>query len=165
MFGEFVDRYVIELGRTLAHTARRYLATRSGRKPHEVGHSEVIQELLMPMIEHLEENLRHVTQSNGQRGFHVCRVRKVRGIQTRIGERVARYTRDIAVKEISGLEARLLPPLEGHLRNNRTIEVAKALGISWNTAQIHLYKLMAEGKVQGKRVGRQNQWMIAEKEK
>lgn len=37
--------------------------------------------------------------------------------------------------------------------------VAKDLGISWNTAQLHLYKLVAEGKVKGKRVGRQNQWI------
>lgn len=37
--------------------------------------------------------------------------------------------------------------------------VAKALKISWNTAQLHLYKLVSEGKVKGKRVGRQNQWI------
>lgn len=38
--------------------------------------------------------------------------------------------------------------------------VAKELKISWNTAQLHLYKLQAEGLVKGKRVGRQNQWII-----
>lgn len=38
--------------------------------------------------------------------------------------------------------------------------VAKELAISWNTAQLHLYKLQAEGMVKGKRVGRQNQWMF-----
>lgn len=43
--------------------------------------------------------------------------------------------------------------------------VARKLKISWNTAQIHLYKLMAEGLVKGKKVGRQNQWMITEKGK
>lgn len=37
--------------------------------------------------------------------------------------------------------------------------VAKGAGVSWNTAQIHLYKLQYEGKIKGKRVGRQNQWM------
>ena len=37
--------------------------------------------------------------------------------------------------------------------------VAKGARVSWNTAQIHLYKLQAEGKIKGKRVGRQNQWM------
>lgn len=40
--------------------------------------------------------------------------------------------------------------------------VAKALKISWNTAQVHLYKLVAAGLVKGKKVGRQNQWMITE---
>lgn len=38
--------------------------------------------------------------------------------------------------------------------------VANELKISWNTAQLHLYKLQAEGKVKGKRVGRQNQCML-----
>jgi len=39
--------------------------------------------------------------------------------------------------------------------------VAKQLGVSWNTAQMHLYKLMAGGSVKGRRVGRQNQWTIS----
>jgi len=43
--------------------------------------------------------------------------------------------------------------------------IANELNISWNTAQLHLYKLMSEGTVKGKRVGRQNQWMITEKGK
>jgi len=38
--------------------------------------------------------------------------------------------------------------------------VAKRLKVSWNTAQVHLYKLLALGKVRGKRVGRQNQWAL-----
>jgi predicted ArsR family transcriptional regulator len=37
--------------------------------------------------------------------------------------------------------------------------VAENVNISWNTAQIHLYKLSAEGSVKGKKVGRQNQWV------
>lgn len=44
-----------------------------------------------------------------------------------------------------------------------TETVSKKLKISWNTAQIHLYLLQAEGLVKGKKVGRQNQWMITEK--
>ena len=40
--------------------------------------------------------------------------------------------------------------------------VAKEVGIAWNTAQVHLWKLVSEGVVRGKRVGRQNQWMITE---
>jgi predicted ArsR family transcriptional regulator len=43
--------------------------------------------------------------------------------------------------------------------------VAKALGVSWNTAQLHLYKLMAGGLVKGRRVGRQNQWIVVDKGK
>jgi predicted ArsR family transcriptional regulator len=39
--------------------------------------------------------------------------------------------------------------------------VAEKLGVSWNPAQTHLYKLMAEGKVKGRRIGRQNQWIIS----
>mgnify|MGYP001107987873 CR=1 FL=1 len=39
--------------------------------------------------------------------------------------------------------------------------VARKVKVSWNTAQIHLYKLMSEGLVKGKRVGRQNQWVIS----
>jgi predicted ArsR family transcriptional regulator len=43
--------------------------------------------------------------------------------------------------------------------------VARHLKVSWNTAQIHLYKLMAEGLVKGRKVGRQNQWIISKKGK
>lgn len=41
-----------------------------------------------------------------------------------------------------------------------TETVAKELKISWNTAALHLMKLVTEGKVKGKRVGRQNQWLL-----
>ena len=43
--------------------------------------------------------------------------------------------------------------------------VAKTAKISWNTAQVHLWKLVSEGLVRGKRVGRQNQWMLTDKGK
>ncbi len=43
--------------------------------------------------------------------------------------------------------------------------VAEELDVSWNTAQLHLYKLQAAGLVKGKRVGRQNQWMLTDKGK
>ena len=38
--------------------------------------------------------------------------------------------------------------------------IAHRLKVSWNTAQVHLYKLLAAGKIRGKRVGRQNQWAL-----
>ncbi len=37
-------------------------------------------------------------------------------------------------------------------------DVAKKLGITWHTAQVHLMKLYAERKVKYRKVGRQNQW-------
>ena len=41
--------------------------------------------------------------------------------------------------------------------------IAKELEISWNTAQVHLWRLVSEDRVKGRRVGRQNQWIITEK--
>lgn len=43
--------------------------------------------------------------------------------------------------------------------------VARELKISWNTAQVHLYKLVAEGLIKGRKVGRQNQWILVTKGK
>ena len=44
-----------------------------------------------------------------------------------------------------------------------TEQVAKQLNLSWNTAQVHLLKLVAEGKVKYKKVGRQNQFWLNKK--
>ena len=42
-----------------------------------------------------------------------------------------------------------------------TEEVAKQVRISWHTAQVNLLKLVADGKVKYKKVGRQNQfWLV-----
>jgi excisionase family DNA binding protein len=47
-----------------------------------------------------------------------------------------------------------------------TEEVAKQLNLSWNTAQVHLLKLVTEGKLKFKKVGRQNQfWLVKKYEK
>ncbi|HLD57038.1 MAG TPA: FaeA/PapI family transcriptional regulator [archaeon] len=43
--------------------------------------------------------------------------------------------------------------------------VAKALGIAWYTAQMHLMKLRDEGKLKFFRIGRQNQFILASKMK
>ena len=43
--------------------------------------------------------------------------------------------------------------------------VAKEVGVAWNTAQVHLWKLVSQGLVKGKRVGRQNQWMATDRGK
>jgi predicted ArsR family transcriptional regulator len=43
--------------------------------------------------------------------------------------------------------------------------VAKELKIAWHTAQVNLLKLVAEGKVKYKKVGRQNQFWLDKKYK
>jgi predicted ArsR family transcriptional regulator len=58
------------------------------------------------------------------------------------------------------IDKQILKYLSGQDWPVTTEMVAENVKISWNTAQIHLYKLSAEGSVKGKRVGRQNQWII-----
>lgn len=42
-----------------------------------------------------------------------------------------------------------------------TEQVAKAISCTWHTTQIHLFQLVAKGKVKHKKVGRQNQfWLV-----
>jgi len=41
--------------------------------------------------------------------------------------------------------------------------VAKAVGVAWYTAQMHLIRLRDEGKIMKYRIGRQNQWILAER--
>ncbi|HIH30018.1 TPA: hypothetical protein HA243_01345 [Candidatus Micrarchaeota archaeon] len=44
-----------------------------------------------------------------------------------------------------------------------TENVMKELDVSWNTTQVHLLKLVADGKVKYKKVGRQNQFWLTGK--
>ena len=44
-----------------------------------------------------------------------------------------------------------------------TDDIAEAVEVTWHTAQIHLFKLQAEGKIKYRKVGRQNQWWLNEK--
>jgi len=66
---------------------------------------------------------------------------------------------------LAGVDKQILNHLSKQDWPITTEMVAKELKISWNTAQIHLYKLVAEGTVRGRKIGRQNQWMITEKGK
>lgn len=43
-----------------------------------------------------------------------------------------------------------------------TEDVAAEIKVSWNTAQVHLLKLVYEGIVKYKKVGRQNQFWLKE---
>jgi len=73
-----IDYYVVELGSGFATSLKRYLARTHGMKPYQMGHSEVIQEILVPLMQQLGDNLRHLSDSRGDWSFHVYRVRKVR---------------------------------------------------------------------------------------
>ena len=64
---------------------------------------------------------------------------------------------------IDRIDRKVLEYLAGLDWPTTTEIVAKEARISWNTAQVHLYKLTSEGMVRGKKVGRQNQWMITAK--
>ena len=66
---------------------------------------------------------------------------------------------------MEAIEIRILRYLQEEDWPVTTEMVAKEMGIAWNTAQVHLWKLVSQGVVKGKRVGRQNQWMITDKGK
>lgn len=42
-----------------------------------------------------------------------------------------------------------------------TEDIAKSVEVSWQTAQIHLFKLQHDGKVKYRKVGKQNQWWLS----
>ncbi len=67
--------------------------------------------------------------------------------------------------QIDEIDAKILSYLKDQDWPVTTEMVAREAKVSWNTAQVHLYKLMAEGRVKGKKVGRQNQWVLCEKKK
>lgn len=58
------------------------------------------------------------------------------------------------------IQKKILEYLEKCDWPSTTEDVAAGAGVSWNTAQIHLLKLVNEGKVKFKRVGRQNQFWL-----
>ena len=62
-----------------------------------------------------------------------------------------------------GIDERILEFLGEKEWPSTTGDVAEGAGISWHTAQIHLLKLQTESKVKYRKVGRQNQWWLAEK--
>jgi len=60
------------------------------------------------------------------------------------------------------IDKRILKFLKQQEWPSTTEDVAKNSGVSWQTAQIHLFKLKDEGKVKYRKVGKQNQWWLAE---
>lgn len=64
-------------------------------------------------------------------------------------------------KKIEKLEDKIIGYLNMQSWSCTTEDIAKNCKVSWQTAQIHLFKLVSEGKVKYRKVGRQNQWWLA----
>jgi hypothetical protein len=63
------------------------------------------------------------------------------------------------------IDTEILKYMESIPFSATTEMVAKAVGIAWYTAQMHLMKLRDEDKVKYFRIGRQNQFILAKKMK
>lgn len=63
----------------------------------------------------------------------------------------------------SKIQKKIIEYLKKQEWPSTTEDVADGAGISWNTAQVHLLKLQAAGKVKYRKVGRQNQWWLEKK--
>ena len=63
--------------------------------------------------------------------------------------------------ESKNIEEKIIEHMKTLKWPSTTEDIAKAVGITWNTAQVHLKNLQIEGKVKFRRVGRQNQWWEA----
>lgn len=63
----------------------------------------------------------------------------------------------------SEIDHKILDYLKGVELTATTEMVAKTIGVAWYTAQMHLNKLRDKGEVKIYRIGRQNQWILAER--
>ena len=61
------------------------------------------------------------------------------------------------------ISKKILEFLEKQEWSSTTEDIAKGVKITWQTAQIHLFKLQAQGKIKYRKVGRQNQWWLEPK--
>jgi predicted ArsR family transcriptional regulator len=55
---------------------------------------------------------------------------------------------------------KIIQYLEAQEWPSTTEDIAKGIGISWNTAELHLVKLQMQDRVKFRKVGRQNQWWL-----
>lgn len=76
------------------------------------------------------------------------------------------YHKEVSYTKMEEIQKKIVEFLEKQEWPVTTEEVAKELKISWNTAQVHLLKLINQGKIKYKKVGRQNQfWLVKKYEK
>jgi Mn-dependent DtxR family transcriptional regulator len=73
------------------------------------------------------------------------------------------YKGDKMKRKGEEIDKKIMEYLENIPFSATTEMIAKAIGVAWYSAQMHLNKLEKEGKVKFFRIGRQNQWIIASK--
>lgn len=59
-----------------------------------------------------------------------------------------------------GIQDKIVEYLKDQEWPSTTEDIARNIGVSWNTAEIHLVRLQVENKVKFRKVGRQNQWWL-----
>ncbi len=74
------------------------------------------------------------------------------------------------IKDLKSIDELTIYVLKKHRKPMTTYEIAKALGISWSTANIHCHKLKAEGKLISKEekarlgIGKRVLWWISKED-
>ena len=72
------------------------------------------------------------------------------------------YHKEVSYMKNEEINEQIIKLLESIDWPITTEQVAKQLNLSWNTAQVHLLKMLHEGIVKYKKVGRQNQFWLNE---
>ncbi len=74
-------------------------------------------------------------------------------------------TYQVIIMKLKGeeIDKKIIKYLETIPFSATTEMIAKAIGVAWYSAQMHLHKLEKEGKVKFFRIGRQNQWILSSK--
>lgn len=74
-----------------------------------------------------------------------------------------KHMRKVSEARSESIDRKILSYLDTLPLTATTEMVAKEVGVAWYTAQNHLYRLKDGGRVELFRIGRQNQWILAER--
>ena len=70
------------------------------------------------------------------------------------------YHKEVSYTRGAEIQKKLLAHLKVQEWPCTTEDIAKGIGVSWNTAEIHLVRLQMQDKAKFRKVGRQNQWWL-----
>lgn len=70
------------------------------------------------------------------------------------------YNKEMSYMRGVEIRDKIIAYLQSQEWPSTTGDIAKGVGVSWNTAEIHLVRLQVENKVKFRKVGRQNQWWL-----